>query len=58
MLNSKLHFFVSFSSLCLFISVLVIANQEAAYYVTGTETSITETWKSENWRFSGQSPDK
>jgi len=53
MLKSKLQFFVSFVSFCLFITVLVISNNEAAYYVTepDVEAEIGETWKGENWRF-------
>ena len=53
MLKSKLQFFVSFVTFCLFIAVLVISNAEAAHYVTepGTEETIGETWKGENWTF-------
>ena len=53
MLKSKLTFFVSFVTFCLFIAVLVVSNQEASYYVTDEdgEASIGETWKGDNWRF-------
>ena len=46
MLKSKLQFFVSFVTFCLFIATLVICLQEGEAYV-GAE----ELWKKENWNF-------
>ena len=47
MLKSKLHFCISILTFALFAATLLIANNEAGFYVE--EKSITDIWKSENW---------